>query len=244
MGLPTISIIGDSTGPFALVGSPQRSIGTIIPDIVTREVHNDETVITQHPVETGAPISDHAYLQPPVLEMHCRFSNSTAQSEGYVQLVYQEFLSLQAQLQPFNVTTGKRQYQNMMISGLQVTTDEFTEFVLDLVVHLRGVIITTATQGTSSPMSNSSSSAQTDPQQTGDVLNNGVQQLENNGSIPPLSQVTSVGANADQPGLTSGGDMTFAGIAGITFDGGAANEAENSGVQAPPELITGKQPGQ
>ena len=96
----------------ALITHPNpRLIGTIIPDIVVEEICHDQLQITEFPVESGAPISDHAYKRPPEVIMRCGFSNSTAQTEGYVQEVYVLLLNLQDSLQPFNVTTGKRQYQ-------------------------------------------------------------------------------------------------------------------------------------
>jgi hypothetical protein len=41
-----------------------RKIGVIIPDVVVSEKHSDTLEITEHPVETGAAISDHAYKRP------------------------------------------------------------------------------------------------------------------------------------------------------------------------------------
>jgi hypothetical protein len=34
-------------------------------DVTIEEQHSDELNITEHPVETGSPISDHAYMTPP-----------------------------------------------------------------------------------------------------------------------------------------------------------------------------------
>lgn len=76
---------------YALISSPVRVIGTIIPDVVVEEHHRDQLVITDHPVERGAAISDHAFKLPVEVEIRCGFSNSSAGIEGYVQAVYQEF---------------------------------------------------------------------------------------------------------------------------------------------------------
>ena len=154
----------------ALVTHPNpRLIGTIIPDIVIEEIGHDQLQITEFPVETGAPISDHAYKRPPEIIMRCGFSNSTAQSEGYVQEVYALFLALQAQLQPFNVTSGKRQYQNMLISSLLVTTDQQSEYALNIIVGLKMVIITSTSGGGAS----SDPSTQAMPEQTSAVQSSG-----------------------------------------------------------------------
>jgi hypothetical protein len=199
MATPTINIVGDATVPYALIGSPQRAIGTLIPEIVTREIHTDETVITEHPVETGAPISDHAYIKPAKLEMQCRFSNSTAQSEGFVQYVYQEFLALRAQLTPFDVMTGKRSYSNMLIEGLVVNTDEFTEYMLDIRVYLKEVILTDVMASSTPSMMNSQASNQADPQQTASQDNLGTQQLATTNGVPSFAQATNVDYMATGP---------------------------------------------
>lgn len=155
---------------FALITHPNpRIIGTIIPDIVIEEICNDQLQITEFPVETGAPISDHAYKRPPEIIMRCGFSNSTAQSEGYVQEVYALFLALQAQLEPFSVTTGKRQYGNMLISSLLVTTDQESEYALNVVVGLKMVIITSTSGGGAF----SDGTNQSFPQQTSGVQRSG-----------------------------------------------------------------------
>ena len=170
---------------FALITHPNpRSIGTIIPDIVVEEIGHDQLQVTEFPVESGAPISDHAYKRPPEIIMRCGFSNSTAQTEGYVQAVYGLFLDRQNALQPFNVTTGKRQYSNMLISSLLVTTDQESEYALNIVVGLKMVIITnTSGGGAFAPAAN-----QSFPEQTS--------QLENSGTSQPLSQ--GVGNNFQQ----------------------------------------------
>jgi hypothetical protein len=170
---------------FALITHPNpRQIGTIIPDIVIEEIQHDQLQISEFPVESGAPIADHAYKRPPEIIMRCGFSNSTAQSEGYVQQVYLLFLELQAQLQPFNVTTGKRQYQNMLISSLLVTTDQESEYTLRVVVGLKMVIITSTSGGGLS----SDPATQADPSQTSGTTNSGqaspVGQGTGTGSIP------------------------------------------------------------
>jgi hypothetical protein len=158
---------------YALISSPVRAIGTIIPDVVVREVHRDQIVITDHPVERGAAISDHAFKMPSEVEMDCGWSNSTAGVEGYVQLVYQELLDLQASRVPFTVFTGKRSYQNMLIRSLEVTTDETSEKALYVVAGLREIIIVD-TQTTSVPAQD----VQKSPQKTAAVANTGSKQLQ------------------------------------------------------------------
>lgn len=157
---------------YALISSPVRAIGTIIPDIVAEEHHRDQLVITDHPVERGAAISDHAFKLPVEVEMRCGFSNSSAGIEGYVQAVYQEFLFLQASRVPFDMFTGKRQYSNMLIRSLEVTTDERSEHAL-YVVAVSTMIASRNPATTKAP----AQSAQASPQKTAGVVNTGAKQI-------------------------------------------------------------------
>jgi hypothetical protein len=50
------------------------------PQIVLEEMHDDEIVITDHPVEKGAQIADHFYKKPSELTIRCAWSNSPSSS--------------------------------------------------------------------------------------------------------------------------------------------------------------------
>ncbi len=153
-------IIGDLGPPaYALItGGYPRSIGTILPDVVIDEIHRDEMQITQHPVELGAPITDHCYKMPPMIEMRACWSDSSAQAIGYVQEVYQALLALQVSRQPFNVSTGKRQYTNMLFRSLLVRTDETSEYALMTIAVAQQVLLTSVTTtANAAPNTNGSS---------------------------------------------------------------------------------------
>lgn len=158
-------IIADAGAAFAMISSAERQIAMVFPDIVVEENHHDEMAITQHPVEIGAPITDHAFMQPFTVEIHAMWSNSAAQSEGYVQAVYEQLLAIQASARPFDITTGKRQYSNMLMRSLMVRTDDATEWALDVIAACQQVIIvksttTTAGSGSSGGASTPSNGAQ------------------------------------------------------------------------------------
>ena len=148
--------------------SPKRAIGTLTAAVTVEEVHTDELVITEHPVEAGASITDHAYKKPSEVLIRCGWSNSDLAALGldlselgdvfagtftgtdYVSKIYQQLLDLQVSRVPFDVTTGKRQYQNMLLRSLSVTTDAKTENVLTVTAACREIIIV-STQATTLP---------------------------------------------------------------------------------------------
>ncbi len=145
-----MALLGEAT--YALIARAGRAIGPIIPDVVIEEAHRDGLIITQHPVEAGASITDHAFKRPSEYEMRCGFSNSSAGYEGYARQVYERLLALQNSRQPQTIFTGKRVYRNMLLADLAVVTDKHSENILAVQVRLQEIIIvstkTTNTGGT------------------------------------------------------------------------------------------------
>ncbi|HCO6890825.1 TPA: hypothetical protein OBS79_000608 [Escherichia coli] len=131
-----------------------RKIGIFVPDVVVSEKHVDALEITEHPVEFGAAINDHAYKRASEVTMECGFAGGGSVLD-LVNLssiglrvgespreIYQQLLDLQQSRVPFDVVTGKRTYNNMLIRAIEVTTDRTSENVLSCVLTLREVIMT------------------------------------------------------------------------------------------------------
>ena len=75
-GTQAIKAAGVDLGPLGFLIGNQRSIDTIIPDVVITEHHIDRMQITSHPIANGTAISDHAFMLPRQLTMQCGWSNS------------------------------------------------------------------------------------------------------------------------------------------------------------------------
>lgn len=117
---------------------PRRSIGPFNATLTIEEVATDELEITQHPVQQGAAITDHAYLKPATVNVKIVFSDEDAPLAE----TYQKLRQLQASREPFDVVTGKRSYKNMLFKSLGQTNDLRTEFVLSINATLQEVFIT------------------------------------------------------------------------------------------------------
>ena len=63
-------------GLQSILIKPKRSIGPIVAQVTLQEVHTDTLEITDHPVEQGAAITDHAFKRPAELIITCAWSNS------------------------------------------------------------------------------------------------------------------------------------------------------------------------
>jgi hypothetical protein len=128
-------------GPATVQGLPasQRVIGYgvqgfnggngLIAQITVSEDHNDDMVFTEHPVEFGAVMSDHAFKRPPTLKVRVGWSNAYGGYASYAQSIYLQLLQLQVLRQLFYVYTGKRFYSNMLVKNIREVTDEKTEYV-------------------------------------------------------------------------------------------------------------------
>lgn len=144
----------------------KRMIGPITVQVIVSEDTQDQLTITRQPVQTGASITDHAYLEPTSLAMRILQQDtslgavlSTFTGNGLA-AIYQQFLDLQSSRTPFNVITPKRIYKNMLVATLRQTTDKSTENILALDVTLQQVILVSIGVTTVSP-SNQGNKAKT-----------------------------------------------------------------------------------
>lgn len=147
--------------------------GPIIAQATIEEEHRDEMIITEHPVENGATISDHAFKRPSELALRLGWSGSPNPADAadqarrggdpnYLRSIYIKLLNLQAVRQPFAVNTGKRSYDNMLIASLAVVTDQRSENALFVNATLRHIILVNSkTSSVPAP-----ASAQAQPQDT------------------------------------------------------------------------------
>lgn len=117
---------------------PRRSIGPFTASITIEEVASDELEITQHPVQQGASITDHAFVKPATLSVKVMWNDDDAPLAE----TYQKLLTLQASREPFDIITGKRIYTNMLFKSLGLTTDAMTENVLSINADFVEIFIT------------------------------------------------------------------------------------------------------
>lgn len=120
-----------------------RSIGGIIAEVTIQESGHDDLTVTEHPVERGAPISDHAFKRPATVSIRAGWSATKAgnlsgdeNSNG----MYSLLLSWQMAMEPFDLFTGKRAYREMLIASIVVDTDSHSEFALMATITCQQVI--------------------------------------------------------------------------------------------------------
>lgn len=148
---------------------PSRKIGVFFATVTVEEIATDILEITQHPVQNGAAITDHAYKKPGTLRLAVFFDADGAPLGE----TYGKLLELQNSRVPFDVVTGKRVHKNMLIQSLTQTTDAKTENVLSVNLDLQEIPLVTVEVSTLPARS-----AQRYPGRTGGVGNAGQKVLQ------------------------------------------------------------------
>ena len=106
--------------------------------------------VTQHPVQTGANISDHAFVNPIRMTMQVGVSDAMAYragtnygGDGKTKSVqaYRLLCKLQELRTPMQVVTRLNTYQNMLIESIDVSDDVSTLCALKATVNLVQVLV-------------------------------------------------------------------------------------------------------
>ena len=127
----------------------------IIPDVIISEAHTDEVTVTQHPVDTGAAISDHAICQPSVVTcvfgwsdssraLNSALSGSLMRGMMTTKDVYDRLVELKNARQLLRLSTGKRVYPAVLITKLMLTTTVDTESAAVIEITFQEVILAEA----------------------------------------------------------------------------------------------------
>lgn len=180
-----------------------KTIGPVKIGCTFEEAHQDELQITEHPVEKGAQINDHAFKLQPEVTIQCGWSNADfaaligtlesiftgggLPSADYISTVYSQLLALQETRQPFDVVTSMRMYRDMLFKSLRVVKDQKTGEALSVTATLKQIRIV-QTQATTLPPKESQAS----PQATAETQNTGTKAATPatpapGGSVPPTS---------------------------------------------------------
>ncbi|MDT6962906.1 hypothetical protein QTN24_15505 [Cupriavidus sp. SZY C1] len=180
-----------------------KTIGPVKIGCTLEEAHQDELQITEHPVEKGAQINDHAFKLQPEVTIQCSWSNADLAaligtlesiftggglpSNDYISTVYSQLIALQETRQPFDVVTSTRVYHDMLFKSLRVVKDQKTGEALSVTATLKQIRIVQTKATTLPPKEN-----QADPQATAETQNAGTKAAmpatpAPGGSAPPTS---------------------------------------------------------
>jgi len=121
---------------------PKRMIDTIAVQVIVNEATTDTLTITKQPVQQGASIADHAFVNPVAFSHTIYFAAPSITDVGNtLASVYQKLIKLQKSLTTFSIITPKRTYKDMLMTSLGQTTDKLTENCLAIHASYEQVIL-------------------------------------------------------------------------------------------------------
>lgn len=188
-------------------------------DSVLRIEHLSPTVVTLNPVQTGANISDHAFIVPARLIVEIGMSDAmqsftaTQWADGPSRSVnaYRTLVAIQAALQPVQLSTRLNDYNTMMIADIRAEDDASTAYGLKAIVTFQEIVTASVESSASSSLVGTTGSPVSAlPQTTGQTVI-GQQQPQ---SIPPSIQSQNSVSNASSLGLSLSQIPSIAGEGG------------------------------
>jgi hypothetical protein len=131
----------------------KTNVGGWFFDAFLRMDHTSKLKITEHPVQTGAAITDHAFLEPATLTMEIGMTDVAESiipgqfTGGWSRSVtaYQLLLELQKQRIPVQILTRLKLYKNMLIEVISVPDDYKTLYGLKATVAFKEILIAQVT---------------------------------------------------------------------------------------------------
>jgi hypothetical protein len=142
-----------------------QSIGLITLDAVISSTITHQIDVTDHEVERGANIADHARIKPRTLSLQCLISNTptpgqqanrviklvgvdfrsnvsgdqATKSPGYARAAYDELLRLRAASEIVSVVTDLDRFESMLITNISIPRDARTGDALSFTVELKEI---------------------------------------------------------------------------------------------------------
>lgn len=157
------------SGALTMIDSP--TFGRFTFDAVFSVDHSANVTITTHPVQAGAAVADHAYMEPDEVTMDIGMTDAMVGVEtNHSVNAYTQLREIMAKREPVTLVTRLKTYQNMVITSISAPDDVKTMHALRASIYFSQVNIvnvsivrvqeiTTSSKKTSSSSSSSSKSS-------------------------------------------------------------------------------------
>ena len=118
------------------------SIGPVFFDAVFKTAHSSTVTVTSQPVQTGANIADHAYLEPDEVTMEIGMTDAAFDAvQNHSVNAYQMLRSVMEEREPISLYTRLKSYTDMLIVSLGVEDDYTTANALRATVVLQKMLM-------------------------------------------------------------------------------------------------------
>lgn len=125
-------------------------IGGLVFDAIIKTDHTSKVTATSHPVEYGANISDHAYVEPAEISIEVAVSNTERRSTfgkgDRAKNAFVELMKLQHSRKLIAVSTRYKTYTNMLITSISVPDDYLTMDTFRASIMLKEILVVTTSK--------------------------------------------------------------------------------------------------
>ncbi len=115
------------------------SVGGLTFDAVLKTSHASKVTTTSHPIESGANITDHTFVDP--AEVTIEIGMTDCNGVGVSDDMFKSLQSLQNSRRPMTILTRFKKYTNMLIISMSVPDDYTTMNALKAVLMCREILI-------------------------------------------------------------------------------------------------------
>lgn len=118
------------------------SIGPVFFDAVFNTSHAATVTVTSQPVQMGANIADHAYLEPDTVTMDIGMTDAAFDAEqNHSVNAYNMLRSVMEEREPISLYTRLKSYTDMLVVSLSVEDDYKTSTALRATVMLQKILM-------------------------------------------------------------------------------------------------------
>ena len=123
-----------------MIESP--TCGQFFFDAVFSTEHRSNVTVTEHPVQVGAPISDHAYQEPDEVTLEIGMSDvMTGVGSDHSVNAYNTLRQIMSLREPVKLVTRLWTYQNMVLTSISAPDDQTTMYGLKATIMFKSVNI-------------------------------------------------------------------------------------------------------
>ncbi|GEQ15553.1 MULTISPECIES: phage baseplate protein [Clostridium] len=126
------------------------SLGKFIFDAYMNINHDSTLAITSHPVQDGANVADHAYMEPQEVTFEVGMSDVMSNISGFDSFTgdnsrsisaYKTLRKLQEERLPIKIVTRLWTYENMLVENISAPDDKKTAHGLKATVTLKEILV-------------------------------------------------------------------------------------------------------
>ena len=206
------------------------SAGTLYFDALIRADHTSNVTLTEHAVQVGAVVSDHAIIEPQEISLEIGMTDAVG-GDGSSVRAYQQFQSLMKNREPCTVVTRIASYQNMVLTSMSVPDDYTTMNALRATLTFKEVrLVSIAKMKASNDVSSSKTVDSSNSSKTGLIQIIGkTGSITSNGSFVTSKQFSSAVSAAIAKANANGQDSAAAASAAAKAQ--AMNNAKTAVAQ-------------